>query len=192
MSDPDMSEAKRRDESGTRHPLLIVVSGMPASGKTTLARTLGKNLGIPVIEKDAIKETLYDALGIGDVAWSQKLGVASYDLILAIAHSLLSANASLIAEANFFGGMEPMFASLPPHRPVQVHCTAPLDVLVERYTNRPPRHPGHLDTERVGELRARHASGLNGPLELEGELIEVDTTTGSVERLAEAVLARLG
>jgi predicted kinase len=168
-------------------PLLIVVTGMPASGKTTLARALGDRLGLPVIEKDAIKEALYDSLGVGDVEWSQRLGTGSYSLILLVAGRLLDVGLSLVAEANFFRGSEPLFAGLPPHRLVQVHCEAPIEVVVERYTSRPPRHPGHLDDQRVDELRARHESGANGPLELTGELIVVDTTTADSGALADDV-----
>jgi len=75
---------------------------------------------------------------------------------------------------------------------VQIHCHAPLDVLLERYANRPDRHPGHLSGLRVDELAERHASGRNGQLELDGELVELDTSCpvdvdGLVARLASAV-----
>ncbi len=36
----------------------IVITGLPASGKTTLARQLGEELGIPVIDKDDFLEDL--------------------------------------------------------------------------------------------------------------------------------------
>ncbi|MEU8358303.1 AAA family ATPase [Nonomuraea sp. NPDC048882] len=54
---------------------VVLVNGLPGSGKSTLARALGRELGWPVLSKDAIKETLADTLdrpdGVGEAEWSQ-------------------------------------------------------------------------------------------------------------------------
>ncbi len=166
---------------------------MPGAGKTTLARAVGAELGLPVIEKDAIKETLFDTLGAEDVATSQRLGPPTYALLFEVARASLAAGASLVLEANFFRGTdEGRFAALPPHSLLQVHCHAPLEVLVERYRSRiGTRHPGHHDAVRVDELVDRYESGLNGPLDVEGELLELDTTSAPVDELVQRVVSQL-
>lgn len=157
-----------------RAPLLVVVTGMPSSGKTTVAEALSRELRLPLLAKDEIKESLYDTLGAGDISWSGRLGDAAYALIFAIARTLLDSSVSLIVEANFFRDHTTGFRSLPEHRLVQIHCAAPLDVLLERYAQR-VRHPGHHDAEKIGELPGRFESGAHAPLDLDGELIELDT-----------------
>lgn len=41
---------------------IILVNGLPAAGKTTLATALTRVLDVPMISRDAVKEALYDAL----------------------------------------------------------------------------------------------------------------------------------
>jgi predicted kinase len=156
-------------------PLLVVVTGMPSSGKTTVAEELARRLRLPLIAKDEIKESLYETLGAEDVTASGRLGAAAYALIFALARVMLGAGASVIVEGNFFRDQAHEFAALPAHRLVQLHCDAPLDVLLDRYAKR-RRHAGHHDAEKIRELPRRFESGAHGPLSLDGELIRIDTT----------------
>jgi hypothetical protein len=142
-------------------------------------RVLPVGFGLPLIAKDEIKESLFESIGAGDLSASSRLGGAAYALIFALARTLLGSGASLIVEANFFRDQEPDFASLPEHRLVQIHCHAPLDIVLERYGSR-SRHSGHHDAEKIKELPARFDSGVHAPLRLTGELVELDTT-GPVE-----------
>jgi predicted kinase len=158
-----------------RVPLLLVVTGMPSAGKTTVAEGLARRLRLPLVAKDEIKESLYDALDADDIDASARFGAAAYALIFALARSMLDSGVSAIVEANFFRDQSAEFTSLPAHRLVQVHCHAPLAVLTERYASR-ARHPGHHDAEKIKELPARLASGAHDALDLPGELIELDTT----------------
>lgn len=156
-------------------PLLVVVTGMPSSGKTTVAEALARQLRLPLIAKDAIKESLYESLGADDVASSSRLGGAAYGLIFALADGMLAAGVSVIVEANFFRDQASDFVRLAPHRSLQLHCSAPLPTLLDRYAQR-SRHAGHHDEEKIKELPSRFASGAHSPLSIDGELIQLDTT----------------
>jgi predicted kinase len=155
-------------------PLLVVVTGPPAAGKTTIARELAARLRLPLIAKDTIKEALFDGLGTGDLAWSQRLGEATYGVMLELAKESVTAEAGIVLEANFICGREHDLAELPA-RFVQVHCNAPLEVLLDRYGSR-ERHPGHVDSERIEALRDAVDTGRHDPLHLPGEMIQIDTT----------------
>lgn len=157
--------------------VLIIVTGAPGAGKTTLAEALARELGITLIAKDDVKEVLFDSLGTGDRAWSQRLGIASFELIFLTARRVLEAGGSCVLEANFTRA-EPLMA-LPAERVVQIFCTAPTDVVVARYGSR-VRHPGHLDAEIVDQLAERLDAGEWQPLALTGVTITADTT-GAVD-----------
>jgi predicted kinase len=155
-------------------PLLVVVTGPPASGKTTIARAIAREFRLPLVAKDGIKELLFDELGTGDRDWSRRLGRATIALMYRLLDEQLRAGCSVVVEANFRPELaNSSFAALPAHRVFQVYCTAPDELLVERYASR-PRHPGHLDEQVLDELRGDALAGY-APLALGGELIELDT-----------------
>ena len=170
--------------------LIVVVTGPPAAGKTTVARAIAARLRVPLIAKDTIKEALFDGLGAGDLAWSQRLGEATYLAMLGIVEESVAAGAGLVLEANFVAGGElaARLAALPA-RFVQVHCTAPLELLLERYASR-ERHPGHVDAQRIEALRGAVESGRHDPLDLPGETIRIDTSVPiNLEAIAERIAA---
>jgi predicted kinase len=169
---------------------VIVVAGIPGSGKTTVARALARELRIPLVSKDTIKEALFDALGTGDLVWSQQLGLAAHRVMYALAADL----DSVVLESHFWRGVaEADLGSLA--RPlIQVYCRCPVDVAVERYKRRAmtaDRHPGHLPDHQSDEVIAWWASIKPEPLELDAPLIEVDTSgaVNTVELAAKVTAA---
>jgi predicted kinase len=166
--------------------VLVLVTGPPAAGKTSLAGPLAAVLGLPLIGKDLIKEALFDALGTGDRAWSRRLGVASYEVLYAVAGALPAA----VVDANFGPEAGPRLRALEA-RLVEVFCRCPLAEIERRFVARAPgRHPGHVDHILGPELRATLAAGV-GPLGL-GPVLEVATDRPlDVPAVAAWVRARL-
>jgi cytidylate kinase len=66
---------------------LTVVSGLAASGKTTVGRLLSERLSLPLIDKDVILEALFDSLGCDDRYQRYRLSRASDDVLYALAES---------------------------------------------------------------------------------------------------------
>ena len=162
-------------------PYLVIVHGSPATGKTTIARFLADQLNLPLVTKDDIKERLFEKLGWSDRAWSRKVGAATYSILIYVVEQQLRAGASLVVESNFNFESDSVFEDLSKRvsfEAVQVICQASRDVVLERFSSRQARglrHPGHVDTVVVEEMRSADHAEKTGPLSIGGEVIELDT-----------------
>ena len=79
----------------------ILVAGMPASGKSTIAVRISASLGIPMLSKDSIKEVLFDDLGFHSRAEKVQLGTAAMHILYDAAAQLMKAGKPFILENNF-------------------------------------------------------------------------------------------
>jgi predicted kinase len=163
---------------------VLLVTGAPASGKSTLGRRLATDLRLPFISKDLFKETLFDSLGWDDRAWSQRVGRASTHLLYRTAATLLEAGQSLAMENNFYAQWDtPLLNELSGTYGchfVQVVCTADGPTLYARFEQRArsgERHPGHADDKNLAEWHERLLTERWPALPLAGPVLEVDTTT---------------
>ncbi|MDE3230423.1 MAG: AAA family ATPase [Chloroflexota bacterium] len=173
----------------------MIVSGKPATGKTTLARRLAADLALPLFAKDGVKETLFDAMGVGDRAWSRRLGAGSMATLYHITATLLAARVSLMVEANFRPAMHaPLYGALAERtgaRVAQVWLTASPDTLLRRFEARAAtggRHAGHVEQANMAEFRALLVAE-DAALPLPGAIFTVDTTDFAAVRYAELLAA---
>ncbi|MCC6704736.1 MAG: ATP-binding protein [Thermomicrobiales bacterium] len=146
-------ERNRPAEPNDRAPRLLIVNGLPASGKTTLSRAIAPALGLPLFSKDAYKDLLFDHLGWSDRAWSMRIGGAAWEILWSIARDVLASGGSVAIESSFFAdkAAERLAAwrTTMPMRVVELHCSAERSILAERFRARalgPDRHPGHDET----------------------------------------------
>ena len=170
---------------------LIVVSGAPGTGKSTIADALGAALRFPVLTLDPVKEALADVLGLGGEDWSNRVGDAAAEVVFRLASAFPDAVAEgwwrgarrERARAEFGGAIE-----------VFCHCDPRLasDRAAARIGH--GRHPIHRDVinpamaDRVGL-----AGGVGDAAGLGAALVEVDTgTPGASERAVAAVRAVAG
>ena len=137
---------------------VVMVNGVPASGKSRLAKALSLRTGWPILSLDSIKNPFLQHIGPVDRDFNRTLGKASYQAIWSFIAEAPTGS-TFIVDAWF--GFQPK-AQLESYlntaqidHVAELWCKVPGAVAGERYASRlKDRLPGHPGAEYVPELIA--------------------------------------
>ena len=155
----------------------VLVNGVPASGKSAVARALADATGWPLLTLDTIKNPFLLALPPGDRLFNRSLGRASYAVIFDLIADA-PAGSCFIIDAWF--GFQPLdtlqqgLARTGVEEVAELWCHAPPDVVADRYRARLHLRPaGHPGAAYIPELIALAESARPTGL---GPRLDIDTT----------------
>ncbi|MEI7425952.1 MAG: AAA family ATPase [Candidatus Moraniibacteriota bacterium] len=158
--------------------LLIIISGLPAAGKTTLAEKISKKFNIPVVSCDQIKELIFDRVGRwDDTDIFDGVSNASYDLIYRIAENIMQVGGACILEAFFLSQLADLRISNIQKKynceVLQIYLESDIETLESRYKERflsGERHSCHSPIAEISDVREKAI------LNIAGETMIIDTT----------------
>lgn len=164
-------------------PLLIILLGPVSSGKSTIGKKISKELSLPFINKDDLKEVIFNSSGWKDKKYSKKVGKEAYAILYYCINCILSIFSSVIVEANFTSKLSSKKIKdlLKKHNAslVQLNCWTKKGVLAERFKERNKlgiRHPGHCEDYIFKDIKDSLKKGRVDVLDIKGSILEIETT----------------
>jgi predicted kinase len=175
---------RREHGEPLRRPLLVVVSGVPGGGKTTLAHRLAAELRLPHLNRDLVRDGIWATDGVN-------VGAATWDIWLAAVTLYLRHRVSVVVDQTMYRGLSDVTIArelAPISHLVNVHVSA--TNARARYAARTAgdvRGAPYLD-QALARFDEVH-DDVAAPMDFGGAQLLVDTTdpTFPIEPLAAEV-----
>ena len=139
---------------------LILIAGLPATGKTSFAGYLSEKMKIPMCSKDLLKERLFDTVGFKNRNEKVALGIGAMEIMYHVAETHLAIGQPIILENNFENASKPGLVKLIEKyqcKTITVRFHTDINVLINRFVIRdksPERHRGHVINTQYPEVKA--------------------------------------
>jgi len=197
-----VDEARRLLELARRHleagrVRLVLVGGLPGTGKSTLARRLGERTGWPVLRSDVVRKELVGVEESTPMSAAFQAGIydpeltrATYRELLTQARSLLERGETVILDASWSDAARRVeaaeIARATATELVALRCDTPAHVAAVRIGHRPP---GDASDATLAVARSMAAHTETWP---DARTIDTAGDADSSEALAAAALGIVG
>lgn len=167
---------------------IIIVDGYLASGKSTFARRLSKEISVPYLIKDTFKIALCDSVSITNREEGSRFSAVTFDGMMYVTERLMEAGFPIIIEGNFApiglkkvdeAGVIKALIQKYDYQPLTYKFEGDTKILHERYIERektPERGDANRDFEEIsfGDFD-RYCHNLDA-FHVGGEVVKVDTS----------------
>lgn len=175
-------------------PLLVVVTGSVAAGKTTLAHILSNKINCPLISRDELKEGYINTLGVPHIQLDNSANWSIYEVFFEVIDLLVSKGISMVVEAAFQDKLwKPRLLDLLDKAEVKiVICKADPELIKKRFINRflenPDREKFHGD-KSISSSKDRFDLLTDNykPVNIEAPTLYVDTTDNYKPNIEEII-----
>ncbi|MBN1152544.1 MAG: AAA family ATPase [Dehalococcoidia bacterium] len=212
LNDPLIPDGERRSATwlartyfqlarryATGSGLLVVMSGVTGTGKSTIANRLSELLAGAVLSSDVVRKQLaglsperhaYEPFGEG--IYSPEWTRQTYDELMRMALSLLTTGGCVILDASFLRNAEReracALAARTGSQLLLIECTAPRDILLARLAAR--QSAGSISDGRPEILDGQMAVSEPVSGQATSSRISIDTST-TIENIMEVIWGRL-
>ena len=118
---------------------LIILTGAPASGKSSIAEAVGRKLGIDIISKDKFKIELFEKYGFTSHAEKKKLSIRGEEIMYKTIEKYITQSLDLIVDNNFkhFNAIRDILERTSTNVDIKcIYCVADYELLARRYNER--------------------------------------------------------